>query len=193
MAVAAHGEQAHGHHMSPARRLAINQLGLWLFFFSESWLFAALAAGRFYNAGTGLPEHLNQQLGLVITSILLLSSVTAYMAENAIARGRRTSFMWFLLATIGLGTIFVGGVALEWSEAEFSVHEPYGTAFFSMTGLHAMHVVSGIAMLLGIFWLGARGRFSPRSYWGVEGVVKYWHFVDVVWVFFYPILYLIDW
>jgi cytochrome c oxidase subunit 3 len=191
MAVAV--EAQHVHEMPAERRLAINELGLWLFFFSESFLFAALAAGRFYNAGVHRPEHLDQLLGLGITSILLLSSVTAYMAETSIASGRRSSFMWFLLATIIMGAVFVGGVALEWSTAHFSVSEPYGTAFFTMTGLHAAHVVSGIVMLLIVFWLGARGRFSPGAYWGVEGVVKYWHFVDVVWVFFYPILYLIGW
>ena len=65
------------------------------------------------------------------------------------------------------------------------------TAFFAMTGLHASHVVSGVAMLALVYYLGARGHFSARDHWGVEAVVKYWHFVDVVWVFFYPALYLI--
>lgn len=175
------------------RRLSINQLGLWLFFFSESFLFAALATGRFYIAGTDRPEHLDQLLGLGITSILLLSSLTAYRSEVAIANGKRGPFLLFLAATMVLGVIFAGGVALEWTTAEFSPSDPYGTAFFSMTGLHAAHVISGVGMLALIFFLGARGHFSAEKHWGVEAVVKYWHFVDVVWVFFYPILYLIEW
>lgn len=174
-------------------RLALNQLGLWLFFLSESFLFAALATGRFYLAGTDRPEHLNQALGLAITSVLLLSSLTAYRAEAAMAHGDRQGFLRFLGATILLGLLFVVGVGVEWSTAEFSISEPYGTAFFSMTGLHASHVISGIVILALVLMLGLRGHFSPNSYWGVEASIKYWHFVDVVWVFFYPILYLISW
>ena len=154
-------------------RPAMNQLGLWLFFVSESFLFSALLAARFYLAGTDRPEELNQFLGLIITSVLLLSSFTAYRAEVAIAHGDRSGF--------------------QWGTAEFSRREPYGTAFFSMTGLHASHVISGVAMLGLVFVLGLRGHFSPQGYWGVEATIKYWHFVDVVWVFFYPALYLVGW
>ncbi len=174
-------------------RRAMNQLGLWLFFVSESFLFAALLAARFYLTGTDRPEELNQFLGLIITSVLLLSSFTAYRAEVAIAHGDRSGFLRNLLATIILGAVFVVGVGFEWGTAEFSRHEPYGTAFFSMTGLHASHVISGVAMLVLVLFLGLRGHFSPEGYWGVEATIKYWHFVDVVWVFFYPALYLVGW
>jgi len=175
------------------KRLSINQLGLWLFFLSESFLFAALATGRFYVAGTDRPEDLDQLLGLGITSILLVSSLTAYRAEVAIAHGDRKNFLRFLAATMLLGLVFVVGVGFEWTSAEFSPSDPFGTAFFSMTGLHALHVISGILMLGMVFYLGARGSFSEERHWGVEATIKYWHFVDVVWVFFYPILYLIEW
>lgn len=186
-------EQAsHAAHHEEPRRPAMNQLGLWLFFVSETFLFAALLSARFYLAGTERP-HVDQLLGLAITSILLLSSLTAFQSEAAIARGDRGRFLGFLLATIALGVIFVIGVAFEWSEAEFSRDEPYGTAFFSMTGLHASHVISGVVMLGLVYYLGVRGHFSARSHWGVEAVIKYWHFVDVVWVFFYPALYLVNW
>ena len=175
------------------QRASINQLGLWLFFLSESFLFAALATGRFYIDGLNRPEELSQLLGLGITSILLLSSLTAYRAEAAIAHGDRKAFSRFLLATIALGVVFVAGVGLEWTIAEFDPSDPFGTAFFTMTGIHASHVISGIVMLALIYFLSRRGRFSAEKHWGVEGVVKYWHFVDVVWIFFYPILYLISW
>ena len=152
-----------------------------------------MATGRFYIAGTDRPEELDQLLGLGITSILLLSSLTAYRSEVAIAHGDRKNFFRFLAATIVLGLVFVVGVGFEWYSAEFSPSDPFGTAFFSMTGLHATHVISGIVMLGLVFYLGVRGGFSPESHWGVEATIKYWHFVDVVWVFFYPILYLISW
>ncbi len=183
--VAAREEEAH--------RRTINQLGLWLFFASESFLFAALATARFYLAGSDRPAEVNQALGLAITSVLLLSSVMAYRAEAAMAEGDRAAFLRFLSATILLGLAFVAGVGIEWSTAEFKPSDPYGTAFFSMTGVHASHVISGIVILALVFNLGRRGHFSPESYWGVEASIKYWHFVDVVWVFFYPILYLISW
>jgi cytochrome c oxidase subunit 3 len=170
----------------------MNSAGLWLFFLSECFLFGSLVAGRFYLAGTDKPEHLDQQLGLAITSILLLSSLTAFTAETAIARGRRGWAGLMLLATIVLGLMFFAGVVFEWSEAHFTQSEPYGTAFFTMTGLHASHVVSGILILALMLLLVMRGRFSPRSYWGFEAGIKYWHFVDVVWVFYYPALYLIN-
>lgn len=183
--------RATAHHGEEAARAAMNQFGLWLFFASESFLFAALLAARFYLAGTERP-NVNQQLGLGITAILLVSSLTAYMAEAAIARGDRRAFLRYLLATIVLGLVFALGVAYEWRTAEFSRSEPYGAAFFSMTGLHASHVLSGVIMLAMVYYLGVRGHFSAEQHWGVEAVVKYWHFVDVVWVFFYPALYLIS-
>jgi cytochrome c oxidase subunit 3 len=175
-----------------ARRPNLNQAGLWLFFLSEAFLFSALVTARFVLAGTDRPEELSQVLGLGITSVLLLSSLTAYRAETAIARGDRAGFQRNLLATIFLGLVFVGGVGVEWTTAEFSLSDPYGTAFFSMTGLHAGHVVSGIIMLTMVYWLGRRGHFSAERHWGVEGTIKYWHYVDVVWVFFYPTLYLVN-
>jgi len=191
MAVATLPQQhaAAGHHEEP-QRPAMNQLGLWLFFLSETFLFGALLSARFYLAGTDR-EHVNQLLGLGITAILLVSSLTAFMSEVSIAKGDRKAFLRYLLATIVLGIIFAGGVAYEWSTAEFSRSEPYGAAFFSMTGLHASHVVSGVGMLIMVYFLGARGHFSAEKHWGVEAVIKYWHFVDVVWVFFYPALYLV--
>ena len=184
---------ATAHAALEARRPAINQLGLWLFFLSESFLFAAMATARFVISGTDHPDELNQLLGLGITTVLILSSFTAYRSETSIASGDRTGFLLNLLTTIVLGLLFVLGVAFEWSTAEFELHEPYGTAFFSMTGLHASHVISGIVMLVLVYYLGSRGHFSAESHWGVEATIKYWHFVDVVWVFFYPILYLISW
>jgi len=178
-----------GHHDEP-QRPAMNQLGLWLFFLSESFLFASLLVARFYLAGTSR-EHVDQLLGLGITTVLLVSSLTAYLCEVSIAQGKRGAFLFYLFLTILLGVAFAAGVGFEWSTAEFGRSEPYGTAFFAMTGLHASHVISGVGMLGLVFYLGLRGHFSAKDHWGVEAVVKYWHFVDVVWVFFYPALYLI--
>jgi len=180
-----------GHH---ARRLAINQVGLWLFLLSESFLFSALISSRYFLQGLQRPETLNQPLGLAITVVLLWSSLSAYRAETAIAHGDRSRFQRNILLTIGLGALFLVGVAWEWREAFLHFPPPsgFGTVFFTMTGIHAFHVLTGLLALAVIYLLGKGGRFAPGAYWGVEGSVKYWHFVDVAWVFIYPTLYLVN-
>lgn len=181
---------AAGHgHMAPAKRQKVNLVGLWLFFFSESIVFGLLLSARFYLLGLET-DHVDQALGLAITVILLLSSVTAFTAETAMEHGNRALCGWMLLCTILLGIIFAGGVGYEWSTAHFHRQEAFGTVFFTMTGIHAAHVVSGIVMLLMTYSMVMRGHFSNKSHFGVSGVIMYWHFVDVVWVFFYPALYL---
>ena len=176
------------------KRLSINRLGLWLFILSESGIFAALLFTRFYLLGFERASELNQTIGLIITSLLLISSLTAYRAESAIAHGNQETFLRSILATIVLGAVFLIGVGVEWSQAfvHFPPSELFGTVFFSMTGMHAFHVLTGLIMLGLLYLKGQRGAFSAENHWGPEAVVKYWHFVDVVWVFFYPALYLVS-
>jgi cytochrome c oxidase subunit 3 len=174
--------------------LAINHVGIWLFFTSETFLFGGLISARYYLRGFQTPDDVNQVLGLGITAVLLLSSLSAYRAETAIANGDHGRFIRNLLATIGLGVLFLVGVGVEWFEAyqHFPPSSAYGTVFFATTGVHAAHVLSGIVMLAMVYFLGRRrGRWGPEAYWGVEGSIKYWHFVDVAWVFIYPTLYLV--
>lgn len=175
-------------------RLYVNRLGLWLFFLSEIFLFAALLSSRFYLHGLYRPAELNQFLGLIISVILVLSSLTAYRAEIASAHGDQRRFRSNILITISLGLIFLIGVVVEWWEGLhfFPPSTGFGTIFFTLTGVHAFHVLTGILALTLVYLLGRSGRFTTGKYWGVEGVVKYWHFVDVAWVFIYPILYLVS-
>ena len=172
-------------------RLRMMRAGLWLFFFSESILFGLLLTTRFYLLGIDR-EHVDQLLGLGITSILLLSSVTAFTAETAIEHDRQDVGRWCLIATIVLGIIFTFGVGFEWATAEFSREEAFGSVFFTMTGIHAAHVVIGIGILILVLAQQARGKYSSKNHWPVSGAVMYWHFVDVVWLFFYPALYLVS-
>lgn len=177
---------------APRARLRINRVGLWLFILSESVLFAGLAMVRFSILGTYTHEDLSQLTGLVITAILLLSSLTAYTAERSMSDGDDVRTRRFLAATIGLGLIFTLGVAFEWYEAleAFPPSTPFGSVFFTMTGLHAFHVITGLVIIAIVYGRVRRGDLETRA-WPVEASVKYWHFVDVVWVFFYPVLYLI--
>jgi cytochrome c oxidase subunit 3 len=168
-----------------------NRLGLWLFFVSESFMFGGLLAARFYLWGNTRPE-LDQVLGLIVTSILLLSSFFMNRAESAIAYDDRKTFLRSLLITAALGTLFlVGVVGFEWQGHLKPWDGVYGAVLFGMTGLHALHVLSGVVIILLVWNRGRRGGYSAERHWGVEACAIYWHFVDVIWVVFYPALYLI--
>jgi cytochrome c oxidase subunit 3 len=91
-----------------------------------------------------------------------------------------------------LGTLFlVGVVGLEWNGHLAPTDGVYGAIFFGMTGIHALHVLSGVIFIMIIWNNGRRGHYSSERHWGVEACAVYWHYVDVAWVFFYPALYLI--
>lgn len=173
-------------------RPAINRFGLRLFIASESMLFAALVATRFYLAGLERPEGVNLALGVALTAILLASSWLGYRGLAAIRRGDRGAAARRLGAAVLLGGLFLVGVGIEWATAEFSIGTAYGTAFFSTTGLHAAHLVSGMVVLAGVANLLRLGHFDAESHWGVAGAVTYWTFVDAVWVVaVFPSLYLL--
>lgn len=189
-----HGHEKAGHALSDVRyRLRANRLGLWLFIASETFLFAAFISSRYVATGTARPEELNQELALGLTVLLLVSSISAYLGENAIAHGRRKMAVRMLSLTVLLGLGFTVGVGLEFAEASahFPVGTIYGSNFYMLIGLHSFHVLTGVGALAVVAHLVARGHFSEESHWGVEGVVKYWHFVDLAWVVIYPTLYLV--
>jgi len=180
-----------------------NRLGMWLFFASESFLFAGLLAARLYlwrdDQGQLVRPELDQAIGLIVTVVLLISSYFMNRAEVAIAHNDRRNFSISLLITAFLGTIFLVGVMIfEWGLFPF-IYEGhirpsdgvFGAVLFGMTGMHALHVLSGIILILNVWWLGRKGHFSAEKHWGVEACAIYWHYVDLVWIFFYPALYLV--
>jgi cytochrome c oxidase subunit III len=192
MSAAISGHHEEGHELlSHEHRLRNNRLGLWLFCLSEVFLFGALLTARFYLWGNTRPD-LDQNLGFITTAILLVSSFFMNRAETAAAHGDRKTFLGGLLITAFLGIVFfVGVVGLEWRGHLTPDVPRFGPVFFAMTGMHALHVLSGVILILIVWWNGRRGRYTPEDHWGVEAVAIYWHYVDVVWVFFYPALYLI--
>jgi cytochrome c oxidase subunit 3 len=172
-----------------------NRLGLWLFLLSDSFVFAGLAAARFNLLGLTRP-HLNQILGLVVTLVLLLSSFFMNRAETSIEHGDRKGFVIGISLTLLLGIGFLlGVVGVEWPTAIREGITPSSSAggaiFFMMTGMHAFHVLTGVIFLSIVLRNGSRGLYSGEKHWAVEAAAVYWHFVDVVWIFFYPALYLI--
>lgn len=187
------GHDDHGeYHQDMAFQPRANRIGLWLFIFSECFLFGAFLSARYFTTGTLRPEELNQVLALILTIVLLLSSISAYLAETSIKYNHRRNFKLFTVATIVLGLMFMGGVAIELTEAihHYPPGTPFGTSYFMLIGLHAFHVLTGLIGLGIVLSLGIRGHYGSTDFWAVEGVVKYWHFVDLAWVLIYPTLYL---
>jgi len=186
-----------------------NRLGLWLFLISDSFVFAGLMAMRVNLLGLTRPE-LNQFLGLVVTAVLLISSFFMNRGETLMHNGDRQGFLRSTAITFLLGLGFLLGVVIiEWHTipaiAETILHlfgepagmEPLkpssgvaGAAFFMMTGMHAFHVLTGLILLAIVWNNGRKGLYDEKQY-PVEAAAVYWHFVDVVWIFFYPALYLI--
>jgi cytochrome c oxidase subunit 3 len=188
-------------------------LGMWVFLVTEVLFFGGLfltyAVYRsFYPAAFSAASHeLDILLGGINTAVLITSSLTMALAVHAAQMGQRRLLMIFLVVTMVLGTVFLGikGVEYYHKFAEHHVpgatfqfereHQRHAQIFFSlyfiMTGLHAIHMIIGIGVLL-VMWIWAwRGRIT-REYAGpIEISGLYWHFVDIVWIFLFPLLYLI--
>ena len=195
-------------------------VGMWAFLCTEVLFFGALFAAyfvyrwKFHDAYLEASQNLNYWWGGINTFVLLLSSLTMAMAVHAAQEGKKKAIELFTVLTILLACVFLVVKYFEWTEkwdhqlfptANFGMlvgHEiseavrPQAKLFFAlyffMTGLHAFHIIIGIGALAGIVWLNRRNWFSRDYNQPVEMVGIYWHFVDIVWVFLFPLLYLID-
>ena len=189
-------EDDHGAgHDSVAYKTGTNRLGLWLFLLSDSFVFGGLLVSRFNLLGATRP-HLNQYLGFGVTAILLLSSFFMNRAETSMAHGDKKGFLANTVITMILGLGFVlGVVGGEWQLAKLEGvivnQDVAGGIFYMMTGMHAFHVFTGLIFLFFTWRNGKKDYFTAENHWGVEAAAVYWHFVDLVWIFFYPALYLI--
>jgi cytochrome c oxidase subunit 3 len=175
-----------------AYKTATNRIGLWLFLLSDAFIFGGLMISRINLLGLTRPE-LIQGLGLGVTTILLISSFFANRAEVSMEHGDHKQFILSTSVTLSLGILFlVGVIGVEWQLAPFGpATNISGAIFYIMTGFHAFHVLTGVIFLAIVLRNGIHRVYSTEKHWGVEASVVYWHFVDVVWFFFYPALYLI--
>ena len=188
-------------------------LGIWVFLVTEIMFFGGLftayivyrsAHAEAFAVGS---HELDITLGAINTVVLIASSLTMALAVWAAQTERRRTIVLFILATIALGGVFLGIKAIEYG-AKWEHHlfpgphfhfegaqdeyvEMFFNLYFAMTGLHAAHMVIGIAILLVIAALAWRGAFTPQNHNLVEGIGLYWHFVDIVWIFLFPLLYLL--
>jgi cytochrome c oxidase subunit 3 len=187
-------------------------LGMWIFLATEVMFFGGLFTGyAFYRSAypqafADASNHLEILLGAINTAVLICSSFTMALAVHSAETDRRKASVNFLLLTIVLGAVFLG---IKFSEyhAKFAEHLVPGSSFrfegplarpaeiffsfyFAMTGMHALHMVIGIGLLTWLALKARRGRFSSSYFTPVELVGLYWHFVDIVWIFLFPLLYL---
>jgi heme/copper-type cytochrome/quinol oxidase subunit 3 len=180
------------------------RFGMLTFLASEAMLFAGLISGYMIlrsgaGAGWQLPEGLKGGATLIktliATGLLLSSSVTLHFSESRLIRQARGG-KWLLLLTIVLGSLFLANQADEWrhlfSEGFwFNTAGIMGSSFFVLTGFHGMHVFIGVLLLIATLVRAEIGKVTPERHGFLECVGLYWHFVDVVWVFLFTILYIL--
>ena len=180
------------------------KLGMWLFIVSDILTFSALLVtytySRIMNPDWPKPFPMNPAIifSTTMTVVLLASSLTMVMAVMASQRNDRKATVWWMIATMAGGLMFMGLHLREWfhliEEGATITHNPWGTplfgaVFFGITGMHMTHVLIGV-VYLGIVAVGyGRGKFSAED---VEVNGLYWHFVDLVWMFVFPLIYLMS-
>jgi heme/copper-type cytochrome/quinol oxidase subunit 3 len=180
--------------------LSTRKFLMWLFLASEVMFFTGLIgtyiAIRFGGAEWPIvSEKLNVPLVAVNTFILIVSSVTMVKAYAAIENGDQKGLSRFLIATMLLGITFVSIQGFEWlsllGEGTSANTSLFGATFFTLTGFHGAHVSAGVLVLVFVVLQSLRGRYTLENHLGIELMGLYWHFVDVVWIILFTILYLI--
>lgn len=172
-------------------------LGMLLFIVSEVFLFGSLFWAYYYlrdNTPVWPPEGVQLEMALVSlnTAFLLSSSATMHWATLAIRRGDQRGLLLGLLATLLLGSLFLGISGWEWANQDFQPWDhAYGSIFYSLTGFHGAHVLGGLLILAALLMRTLRGRFSAQRHLAVEVGGLYWHFVDLVWVFVFTTIFII--
>jgi cytochrome c oxidase subunit 3/cytochrome o ubiquinol oxidase subunit 3 len=187
--------------ITPERTLSPGQWGLLSFLLSEVALFGTLIVVYLFYLGKDVVGPTPRQalsLSLVVgtTICLLSSSVTSHLAEKTLGRGNQGGFLLWWTATIGLGVVFLLGTAYEWYGL---IHHHgltisrnlFGSTYYTLVGLHALHVTGGVTIMLIVLGLALRRQVTTANRAGVGLVSWYWHFVDGVWVVVFTVVYLV--
>lgn len=193
-------------------------VGMWVFLVTEIMFFGGLLLAYFIYRATYPKEflyashELDPTVGTINTCVLLVSSLTMALAVHAAQEGKRKSQVAYILTTMILGATFLVVKGFEYASkfehhlvpgASFQFHsahpidnpgapEIFFSIYFALTGLHAFHMIIGLGIMTWLLVKAMRGRFTPEYYNPVEVSGLYWHFVDIVWIFLFPLLYLID-
>jgi cytochrome c oxidase subunit 3 len=189
-------------------------MGMWVFLITEIMFFGGMFCGyvvyryQHYSAWVAGSQKMDFWWGTLNTIVLLCSSLTMAMAVRSAQLGRRKAIVIFLLITILFGLGFLGikgieyhghwtehqfpGLNWAWPEANSHLVELFFSFYWAMTGFHALHMVIGVGLVSWIAYHAWKGRYNSEYYTPVEVVGLYWHFVDIVWIYLYPLLYLIS-
>jgi cytochrome c oxidase subunit 3 len=202
----------------PEQQREAGTLGMWVFLVTEIMFFGGIFAGYTIYRALYLPAFefgsrlLDIRLGATNTAVLIGSSLTMAMAVHAAQTGKRKALIFFLLLTMALGATFLGIKYLEYAHKWENflvpgIHYapklalPSGVTlpnlelflcfYFFLTALHALHMIIGLGVMTVLTVMAWRGRFNAEYHSPVEISGLYWHFVDIVWIFLFPLLYLI--
>ena len=185
----------------PERTLSPAQWGMISFLVSEVALFGTLIVTYLFYVGRDVvgptpAEALSLSLVVWTTACLLASSATVHVAERTLGRGNQRGFLRWWLATIVLGAVFLGGTAFEWHDLIYRhqltiSRNLFGTTYYTLVGLHALHVTAGVTILLIVLGLALGRQVTSANRAGVGLVSWYWHFVDGVWVVVFSVVYLV--
>jgi cytochrome c oxidase subunit III len=240
----AHGHAAHHpalqHHFETMeQQKEAGTLGMWVFLLTEILFFGGLFMAYtlyriwYFDAFAAASTSLGLGLGGFNTAVLIGSSLTMAFAVRSAQTNKKSAVVWWLFATIVLGSVFLGVKVIEYKEKFDHHHVPgahfvwaeeghespgveaaeaaaaarhvgmspgelqrttqiFFSLYFTMTGLHALHMIIGIVIILVIMWMAHRGKFDSQYYTPVEMTGLYWHFVDIVWIYLFPLLYLVE-
>ncbi|HZR26403.1 MAG TPA: cytochrome c oxidase subunit 3 family protein [Vicinamibacterales bacterium] len=188
-------------------------LGMWAFLVTEILFFGGLFTvymiyrSMYPQAFAAASHELVIWAGTTNTAVLITSSLTMALAVHAAQTGNRRLLVTLLIVTIALGCVFLGIKAFEYYTEWVEHHVPglnyafepeyyrnaqiFFSLYFVMTGLHALHMIIGIGIMLFMLWWSIRGVITTEYYNPIEIAGLYWHFVDIVWIFLFPLLYLI--
>lgn len=196
---AAHADHAPIEIPGRGRKLSIGMVGIGLFIGSEVMLFASFFVAYFmarFNIAENVwpppPYHLPKLVTGINTLVLVSSSFTVWFAEHSIKHGDRKGLVRGLIATIMLGGTFLLIQMSEYATVGFNpASKAFGSTFYALTGLHGFHVIVGLTLLCFCLIRSVKGDFSSRWATPLNATSVYWHFVDVVWVILYILVYLI--
>ena len=200
-----------------AQQKDASTLGLWIFLITEIMFFGGMfLCYTVYRSAypyvfAVASTSLNVYIGAANTVVLLCSSLTMVLAVRAAQLGKQKAIVLFLVLTLLLGFVFLGVKAYEWNEKFVEHHVPgptfhleglapelqgqaqlFFSLYFAMTGLHALHMVVGAGIMIALLMMARKGRFTPDYVTPVDVGGLYWHFVDIIWIYLFPLFYLID-
>ena len=196
------------------QQIHAGRLGMWIFLATEIMFFGGMFTGytvyrnMYPTAFAMASRETSYLLGTLNTFVLLTSSLTVVLALHSARLAKRKALITYLLLTIGLGVLFLGFKFLEYYQHyrdhllpgyDFVFNPAFSRPaslffcfYFAMTGVHALHMIIGVGLMTFLLILAVRDRIKPEYPAHVDIIGLYWHFVDIIWIFLYPLLYLID-